>query len=91
MHWQADHLMLWQTPITRQSLLTAHEYYHFTFTSSSRPRFQEVIVGITCIGAGSAFLKVLGGRESNWLFDGASLCEQRPRLDPVHAAIGHLC
>ncbi|KDN40443.1 hypothetical protein K437DRAFT_258667 [Tilletiaria anomala UBC 951] len=72
MHWTADHLMLWQTPITRQSLLTAHEYYHYTFSDASKT-FQSAIVGVACLGAGTAFVKILGGRESNWLFDGASL------------------
>lgn len=73
MHWTADHLLLWQTPVTRQSLLTAHEYYRSTFGDSSS-KFQSIIIAIGAIGAGTTISKALGGRESNWLFDGASLC-----------------
>lgn len=39
------------------------------------PTFSGIIHGVGVTGAITLGAKVLGGRESNWLFDGASLCE----------------
>jgi len=79
MHWTADHLVLWQSPVTRNSLLSAHSYYANTMVDIP-PLFNalQYIVGI----AGSFLLifKAAGGRESNWLFDGASLCKYKAAL-----------
>lgn len=74
MHWTADHLVLWQSPVTRPSLLSAHIYYSHTLVSMP----EYFIIGQYAVGTlGGVMLlaKALGGRESNWLFDGASLCE----------------
>lgn len=93
MHWTADHLLLWQSPITHQSLVSAHAYYSHTYGVNSGS-FLPSSVGGT--GKGSADVKeqglvlhlawalgcllvlskiFFGRRQSNWLFDGASLCE----------------
>ncbi|PWN54317.1 hypothetical protein IE53DRAFT_383091 [Violaceomyces palustris] len=72
MHWTADHLLLWQTPVTHDSLLSAHTYYQSTLVEMD-PYFTHTLHGIGMLGALLLISKVLGGRESNWLFDGASL------------------
>lgn len=72
MHWTADHLLLWQSPITHQSLLSAHVYYTHTLVRMPRA-FALLHTAISTSCAGIILAKALGGRESNWLFDGASL------------------
>lgn len=74
MHWTADHLLLWQSPITHVSLLSALNYYHHTLVQMSQP-FNAALHTVGIIGAALLASKALGGRESNWLFDGASLCK----------------
>ncbi|EPQ31150.1 uncharacterized protein PFL1_01339 [Pseudozyma flocculosa PF-1] len=71
-HWTADHLILWQTPVTHDSLRTAHVYYQNTMVDMSA-NFSKALHGVGLIGALLLISKALGGRESNWLFDGASL------------------
>ncbi|UZJ54570.1 hypothetical protein CBS101457_003890 [Exobasidium rhododendri] len=72
MHWTADHLVLWQSPVTRPSLLSAHLYY--THTLVEMPAiFNTVQYAVGLAGSFILILKAAGGRESNWLFDGASL------------------
>ena len=73
MHWLADHLLLWQSPITHANLISAHRYYSNSLINSD-PRFNAALHSIWVIGALTVLAKiVLGRRESNWLFDGASL------------------
>ncbi|CAO1627035.1 unnamed protein product [Jaminaea pallidilutea] len=77
-HWLADHLVLWQSPITHASLVSAHGYYRNTLlevgTSSSHRAIVALIHATWTIGAVLVVGKLLKGRkESNWLFDGASL------------------
>ena len=75
MHWLADHLLLWQSPITHESLLSAHAYYSNTVLGMDTP-FAYALHAGWVLAAGVLIGKILGGRrESNWLFDGASLCE----------------
>ncbi|PWN93068.1 hypothetical protein FA10DRAFT_263773 [Acaromyces ingoldii] len=72
MHWTADHLVLWQSPVTRPSLLSAHIYYSHTLVSM--PEYFTIgQYAVGTLGGVMLLAKVLGGRESNWLFDGASL------------------
>ncbi|CAO1617000.1 unnamed protein product [Parajaminaea phylloscopi] len=76
MHWQADHLLLWQSPLTHESLISAHSYYSNTLLApvSSRAPFVTILHGAWTAGAILVVTKLLRGRkESNWLFDGASL------------------
>lgn len=74
MHWTADHLVLWQSPVTRSSLLSAHAYY--THTLVEMPIWFSIFqYSMGILVAGTLILKAAGGRESNWLFDGASLCK----------------
>ncbi|KAL9940490.1 hypothetical protein V8E36_001195 [Tilletia maclaganii] len=74
LHWSADHLLLWQSPITPTSL-----YRSFTYYSNSllpvldSPGHGPVLYAAGLLGSTVTLLKALGGRESNWLFDGASL------------------
>lgn len=72
MHWTADHLVLWQSPITRPSLLSAQAYYANTLVHMPNS-FHSIHYIIGTSGAAILVYKALGGRESNWLFDGASL------------------
>lgn len=74
MHWSADHLVLWQSPVTRPSLLSAHVYYSYTLVEMPE-YFTWGQYAIGSLGGLMLLTKALGGRESNWLFDGASLCE----------------
>lgn len=74
MHWNADHLVLWQSPVTRPSLILAHIYYNDTLVKIPS-LFQMLHYSVGTSGAALLVIKVLGGRESNWLFDGASLCK----------------
>ncbi|SPC63236.1 uncharacterized protein UHOD_06570 [Ustilago sp. UG-2017b] len=72
MHWTADHLILWQSPVTFDSVVTAYTYYRDTIIGM--PSLSRKF--LHAIGTFAALLlisKALGGRESNWLFDGASL------------------
>lgn len=74
MHWSADHLLLWQAPITRASLLSAHAYYADTLANLSA----RALASLYALGGAAVLaccVKIAAGRESNWLFDGASLCE----------------
>ncbi|PWN44460.1 hypothetical protein IE81DRAFT_321360 [Ceraceosorus guamensis] len=72
MHWRADHLVLWQSPITHDSLIEAHAYYSQSLTDLPHGlTWLLYIVGT--LGVGTTVYKAAGGRESNWLFDGASL------------------
>lgn len=73
MHWTADHLLLWQSPITRPSLLSAQMYYANTLVHMP-PAFHTLHYVVGTSGAAILLSKALGGKESNWLFDGASLC-----------------
>lgn len=84
MHWSADHLVLWQAPVTRPSLLSAHIYYADTLVDMP-PLFNAVQYAVGIAGSLILILKAAGGRESNWLFDGASLCE-RPRRQVAAAS-----
>ncbi|CAO1638681.1 unnamed protein product [Sympodiomycopsis kandeliae] len=73
MHWLADHLLLWQSPITHESLISAHAYYSNTVVSMQSP-FNYILHAGWILAASIVLSKILGGRrESNWLFDGASL------------------
>jgi hypothetical protein len=74
MHWTADHLVLWQSPVTRPSLLSAHIYYINTLVEMP-PLFNAIQYAVGIAGSFVLIFKAAGGRESNWLFDGASLCE----------------
>lgn len=75
MHWLADHLLLWQSPITHESLNSAHTYYANTVLRMEAP-FSAILHGGWMLAAAVVAFKILKGRrESNWLFDGASLCE----------------
>lgn len=71
-HWTADHLMLWQTPVTYDSVLTAYTYYQDTMVEMPT-YFHRILHGIGTLATLLLGSKALGGRESNWLFDGASL------------------
>ncbi|PWO00216.1 hypothetical protein FA09DRAFT_328320 [Tilletiopsis washingtonensis] len=71
-HWTADHLLLWQSPITRASLLSAHGYYAETLGHLSA----RALAALYALGGAAVLaccVKIAAGRESNWLFDGASL------------------
>ncbi|KAE8234077.1 hypothetical protein CF326_g883 [Tilletia indica] len=74
MHWTADHLLLWQSPITPTSLLRSYTYYSRSLLPvlDSAPH-ATVLYGAGLLGSSVTLLKAWGGRESNWLFDGASL------------------
>ncbi|PWY99037.1 hypothetical protein BCV70DRAFT_201261 [Testicularia cyperi] len=72
MHWTADHLMLWQNPVTYDSVVTAYTYYQDTMVDMT-PLFRKTLHGVGTLAALLLISKALGGRESNWLFDGASL------------------
>jgi hypothetical protein len=72
MHWTADHLLLWQSPITRESLLSAQTYYNIALVNMPHA-FHLIHMALATSGAAFLLTKALGGRESNWLFDGASL------------------
>lgn len=72
MHWTADHLVLWQSPVTHDSLVSAHIYYTHTLALIP-PSFSLIQKVIGTAAAAFIVFKALGGRESNWLFDGASL------------------
>lgn len=74
MHWTADHLVLWQSPVTRASLLSAHMYYSDTMVDIP-PLFNALQYAVGIAASFVLIFKAIGGRESNWLFDGASLCE----------------
>lgn len=71
-HWTADHLMLWQTPVTYDSVLTAYTYYQDTIVDMPW-LFHRIIHATGTVATLLLGSKALGGRESNWLFDGASL------------------
>lgn len=73
MHWTSDHLLLWQAPVTRASLVSAHIYYVNTLVNMSQ-RFHLLYSATATSGVALLVSKALSGRESNWLFDGASLC-----------------
>ncbi|CAD6883969.1 unnamed protein product [Tilletia caries] len=74
MHWTADHLLLWQSPITPDSLLRSYTYYSRSLLPVlNSPPHAVILYGAGLIGSAVTLLKALGGRESNWLFDGASL------------------
>jgi hypothetical protein len=78
-HWTADHLLLWQSPITRASLLSAHGYYAETLGHLS----VRALAALYALGGAAVLaccVKIAAGRESNWLFDGASLCESGGRV-----------
>ncbi|KAK0533566.1 hypothetical protein OC834_002169 [Tilletia horrida] len=74
MHWTADHLLLWQSPITPTSLERSYTYYSGSLLPvlDSSPH-ATLLYGAGLLGSTVTLLKALGGRESNWLFDGASL------------------
>lgn len=72
MHWTADHLILWQSPVTYDSVATAYTYYQDTMVDMPLV-FQRLLHGSGTLVALLIISKALGGRESNWLFDGASL------------------
>lgn len=82
-HWTADHLVLWQRPLTAEHLAAAHAYYARTFPRDTLPGggvgdvhawAQRGIAAAGIIGAAGAGVKVFAGGEGNWLFDGATLC-----------------
>lgn len=74
MHWLADHLLLWQSPVTHAALLSAHSYYFHTLIRMDAV-FSTVLHACWLLGGVFVVAKIaLGRRESNWLFDGASLC-----------------
>lgn len=92
MHWTADHLLLWQSPITHQSLVSAHAYYSHTYginsgsflpssiragQGSAEVKEQGLVLHLAwALGCLLVLSKIFfGRRQSNWLFDGASLCE----------------
>ncbi len=72
MHWTADHLILWQAPVTYDSVVTAYTYYQDTMVDMPSVH-RKLLLGIGTLAALLLISKALGGRESNWLFDGASL------------------
>ncbi len=72
MHWTADHLILWQAPVTYDSVVTAYTYYSDTMVDMPYI-FRKILHGVGTLAAVLLIAKALGGRESNWLFDGASL------------------
>ncbi|GAK66508.1 uncharacterized protein PAN0_013d4730 [Moesziomyces antarcticus] len=72
MHWTADHLILWQAPVTYDSVVTAYTYYQDTMVDMPSIH-RKLLLGIGTLAALLLISKALGGRESNWLFDGASL------------------
>lgn len=86
MHWLADHLLLWQSPLTHASVVSAHAYYSNTLivpTPSTVP-FARILHTGWIIGAFIVLAKLAKGRrESNWLFDGASLCEYGETIGDV--------
>lgn len=72
MHWTADHLILWQSPVTYDSVVTAYTYYQDTMVEMPSI-FSKLLHTVGTLAALLLISKALGGRESNWLFDGASL------------------
>lgn len=72
MHWTADHLILWQSPVTYDNVVTAYTYYQDTMVDMPTI-FRQAIHAVGTLAALLLISKALGGRESNWLFDGASL------------------
>lgn len=72
MHWTADHLILWQSPVTYDSVVTAYTYYKDTMVEMPSI-FSKFLHAVGTLAALLLISKALGGRESNWLFDGASL------------------
>ncbi|KAK0551005.1 hypothetical protein OC846_000131 [Tilletia horrida] len=74
LHWTADHLLLWQSPITSISLQRSYTYYAQSLIPClDSPPHSAILYGAGLLGSTTTLLKALGGRESNWLFDGASL------------------
>ncbi|KAN0062574.1 hypothetical protein ACQY0O_005106 [Thecaphora frezii] len=71
-HWTADHLVLWQTPVTYESLQVAHTYYQNTLVDMAGG-FSKALHSVGLVVITLLISKALGGKESNWLFDGASL------------------
>lgn len=89
MHWTADHLVLWQSPVTRNSLLSAHSYYANTMVDIP-PLFNALQYTVGIAGSFLLIFKAAGGRESNWLFDGASLCEWENRAQRAVSVLTRL-
>ncbi|WFD25489.1 hypothetical protein MNAN1_000449 [Malassezia nana] len=72
MHWRADHLILWESNRTPESVLVALQYYVST-VGAAPTKYTSVLLTVGTIQATILGTKMLMGSENNWLFDGASL------------------
>ncbi|CCU98175.1 unnamed protein product [Malassezia sympodialis ATCC 42132] len=72
MHWRADHLILWESDRTPESVLVALQYYVST-VGAAPTKYTTVLLVVGTIQATILGSKIFMGSENNWLFDGASL------------------
>lgn len=72
-HWRADYVILWEGTVSQRALLDALHYYTNT-VGSSPEKYATVLVTIGTIQTLVLLFKMFAGKETNWLFDGASLC-----------------
>ncbi|WFD21782.1 hypothetical protein MEQU1_000438 [Malassezia equina] len=72
MHWRADHLILWESERTPESILVALQYYVST-VGAAPTKYTSVLLAVGTLQATILGGKMLMGSENNWLFDGASL------------------
>ena len=80
MHWHADYILLWQEPARDREVLYALHYYLNTVGVWS-DKYIAALFTVISIQISVLLFQIFSGKETNWLFDGASLCTLCP---PAH-------
>lgn len=73
MHWHADYILLWQGPVGQPELLQALHHYSNAIGVWS-DKYMTVLLSIGTLQTMVLLFQIFVGKETNWLFDGASLC-----------------
>ncbi|KAI3627666.1 hypothetical protein CBS14141_001667 [Malassezia furfur] len=72
MHWHADYILLWQEPARDREVLYALHYYLNTVGVWS-DKYIAALFTVISIQISVLLFQIFSGKETNWLFDGASL------------------
>ncbi|WFC93937.1 hypothetical protein MBRA1_000563 [Malassezia brasiliensis] len=72
MHWHADYILLWQEPARDREVLFALHYY-FNTVGVWSDKYIATLFTVVSIQISVLLFHIFSGKETNWLFDGASL------------------
>lgn len=88
-NWRADYLVIWQEPASQTTLLDALHFYSNT-VGAEPAKYTAVFLAVGTVQTVILLFKMLVGKETNWLFDGASLCTCNAHTSVLVVAMGIL-